>query len=384
MNKKTVIIHGGFHKTASSTIQHSLGDNRSDLETQGFLYPFFDMSGKEFFNRSLPISGLYMDEPEKFRQYWYHNQVDPVDTNEKQHEVFNKALDSGSSLILSDEFISNLDENILLKLKGDIVAKGYDVRFISYIREPLSLIISSTQQMARTGNRLKSKDFIKLKKTGKKIKKIQEAFGEAAEFHSFEKACKHKDGPAGYFFDLIGFKYKPEKIVRINEGVSAQAVNLLSYMNELQPLFIGDTINPVRRRFDNQFLLEMPGDKYSFTKEQVEKISDQVGAARAEIVSLLGEDFLPETATKLIDKVVWSEAQFLYLNKVRCELDLNVLIKIADFLNTLELSAPLLSMKCEFENYVGTRLRSELSSKRAEPLQRIICRVSHLIKKLKK
>lgn len=384
MNKKTVIIHGGFHKTASSTIQHSLGDNRNELKSQGFLYPIFKMSGKEFFNRSIPVSGLYMKKPETFRHFWYHNQVDPIEANEAQKEILDSALDSEENLILSDEFISNLDEVTLLRLKDDIISKGFDIRFISYIREPLSLMVSSTQQMARTGNKLKSESFSKLKKTGKKINKIQKAFGDYAEFYSFEKACAHKDGPAGFFFDLISFVYKPEKIARINEGISAQGVHLLSYINELQPLFIDNKINPVRRRFDTQLLLQMPGQKYAFTKDEVERISEQVNIARAEISSCLGDDFLPEVPNKVIDKVVWGKAQLAFLNEVRCELDINILAKISDFLNTIELVDQALEMRRDFENYVGSRINDELSSKKSEPFKRLVCQAKYLLKKLKK
>lgn len=384
MSKKTVIIHGGFHKTASSTIQHSLGDNRSELKKQGFSYPLFEVNKKEFFNRSLPASALFMDEPEKFRQYWYHNQVDAGATNKKQWEIIDKELECDSILVISDEFISSLDEESLFKVRESFESRGCDIRVINYVREPLSLIVSTTQQMARTGNRLNSRDFSKLKRSGKKIRKIQSALGVEAEFHSFERACQHKDGPAGYFFDLIGFKYQSENIVRVNEGISAQAVNLLSYINELQPLFIDESINPLRRRFDSQVLLEMPGDKYYFTEEQAERIKDEVNGARMEIKSLLGEDFFPEVKTKFIQNVTWNEEQLNYLNKARCELDLNLLIKIADYLADLKLDAELLALRGDFTNYVAHRLNAEKRTKKIEPIKRVRFLVGYVIAKLKK
>ena len=380
MNKKTVIIHGGFHKTASSTIQHSLGDNRSELKSQGFSYPFFSVDGKEFFNRSIPISGLYMSNPERFRQYWYHNQVDPVEVNGKQLDVLKTCLDANSDLIVSDEFISNLSENELHKLKEDIASKGFGIRFISYVREPLSLIVSSTQQMARTGVGVKSKDFKRLKGS----EKIKTVFGEAAEFYSFEKACNHKDGPAGFFFDLIGFSYQSESIVRINEGISAQAVNLLSYINQLQPLFMGDAINPIRRRFDIEVLLQMPGDKYTFTEQMLRNFKPQVEEARADICKLLGEGFLPNVTSKVVDEFIWDEKQLSFLDEVKSQLDLNILLKIGEYLNSLELDKSSTKMREDFILYVAGRVSSELNSHGVGLKTRILSLLKYVVYRLRK
>ena len=40
MAKKKIYLHIGFHKTASSTIQHCMAMNRDELSRQGYLYPF--------------------------------------------------------------------------------------------------------------------------------------------------------------------------------------------------------------------------------------------------------------------------------------------------------------------------------------------------------
>ena len=58
--EKLVVIHTGFHKTGSSSIQHSLAYNRELLAGRGYFYPEFIVNGVEFYNRSVPLYGFFV------------------------------------------------------------------------------------------------------------------------------------------------------------------------------------------------------------------------------------------------------------------------------------------------------------------------------------
>ncbi len=236
-DKKIAIIHCGFHKTASSSIQHTLAKNRELLMDNGWLYPKFYVEGKSFYNQSMPLYGYYCKHPENFKHYWYHNQL--------KHEVVNRQINSSLSdfvwnhpkIIFSDEFISVLDVLELYELKNNFQANGYEVRVISFVRDPVDLVKSTSQQRSKVEPVNEILNVARPKEQHEKIKKLRTVFRNSAEFYCFEKACNHNAGPAGFFFDLIGVSLDPQQTVRVNEGMSLQAVRLLSYINAQAPLF---------------------------------------------------------------------------------------------------------------------------------------------------
>jgi len=211
---KQVIIHTGFPKTASSSIQHSLVHNRNLLETHGFYYPDFIVEGKEFFNRSIPLSGYYMEHPETFKQYWLHNQISHQKVNGLIQNFLEQEIHQYNKLIFSDEFISALNRRSLGKLKRDFEAMGYGIRVISYVREPCNLLVSSVQQRSRTSNINKSLRNINTKASASSIRRLKRVFRGNAEFYSFEKTCQHDSDPVGFFFDLFQIKLAADGILK--------------------------------------------------------------------------------------------------------------------------------------------------------------------------
>lgn len=336
--EKIAVIHCGFHKTASSSIQYTLAKNRQLLQKNGWLYPKIRVGGKTFYNQSIPLYGYYCDRPENFKHYWYHNEVNHDVANA---EIGSKLADSvwkQPRLIFSDEFISGLDLRGLAALKADFQNHGYAIRVIAFVREPLDLVTSSIQQRARSGwvdNIVESIDpFVGIEK----IKNLTEVFGVDAEFYNFERACEHDAGPAGFFFDLIGVTLDPGRTVRVNDGMSLQAVRLLSHINSRTPLFSGQSsVHPLRSRRDIAVLTKLPGDKFQLTAEQTTKIRSATEQARSEMEELLGDDFFPEVRSRSESVFEWGAPQFDYLEKVFDDLDLHILLRICDFL--LELNA---------------------------------------------
>lgn len=333
MEKKQVIIHTGFHKTASSSIQHTLGRNRQWLLDNGCCYPEIKVDGTIFYNQSIPLYGLFTEKPQNFKHYWYHNQLD--------HDVANEAIDSAleellvkqRKILFSDEFVSTLKQQELKRMKNFFEQKGFDVRVISYIREPFNNLVSVAQQRAKAQNHIKSVlDSNYLDKFVKRIENIRAVFGKDAEFYSFEKACEHELGPVGFFLSLLGLTIESDRVLKVNESSSQQAIRLSSFITEKSPLYSSSsTVNPIRKKDDLLPIFSLPGDKFQLTKEEVDMAGPTVEYARGRISELLGEAFLPDLKIKFVENVDWNSNDLNNVIKLLPALDLHINIRIYDY-----------------------------------------------------
>ncbi|MCP4338161.1 MAG: hypothetical protein GY799_04590 [Desulfobulbaceae bacterium] len=336
---RIAIFHTGFHKTGSSSIQHSLAHNRSLLKAYGYHYPDICLKGKRFYNCSVPLYGRYCDKPETFKHYWYHNELDADFANGEIDKLFERELWREDKLIFSDEFISRLAPTELAYLRDDFKAHGYKVRVISYVREPFNLLVSSVQQRTRKQAIQRSLENSSiLDDYCQKMQKLIDLFQSDAEFYSFENACQHAAGPVGFFFDLIGIDLPVEKALRINEGMSAQATRLLSFVNDAAPMFVGErAVNPLRKKFDYLPLEKISGERFQLTVSELEQVKLDVLHARAAIAGKLGDDFLPPVDFSFCDSVDWGSRQLEYLLKISDSLDLQMLLRVHDYLASVEI-----------------------------------------------
>lgn len=330
---REVIIHAGFHKTASSSVQHSLARNRDLLEKSGFHFPDFEFSrGSRFYNQSIPLYGLFCSEPTAFRHYWYNNNLNPAQINTELMQYLRSILGKHDKLIFSDEFFSKLSTLEFKSAKELFESAGYRVRVISYVREPFSSLTSSAQQQSRAKS---INQVIQAPNDApQKIKNLTAVFGDNAEFYSFERACKHRAGPAGFFFSLLGIELESIQAVKVNEGGSMQAARLASFINETCPLFLSQSVlNPLRNRLDVIPLFEaIKGEKFSFIQSEMKFVVPHVEQARDEISDLLGDDFLPALDIgKIPEGVFWNVEQINTLAELSSKLDLNLMIRINDY-----------------------------------------------------
>ncbi len=306
--EKIAIIHTGFHKAGSSSLQHSLAHNRSLLEAHGYHYPDICLKGKRFYNCSVSLYGRYCDKPETFEHYWYYNELDADFANREIDKLFECKLWREDKLIFSDEFIPSLGPTELIRLRDDFIAHGYKIRVISYVREPFNRLVSSVQQRTRRQaiQRSLGNSSVVLIRYGQRIQKLIDLFQVDVEFYSFEHACQHAAGPVGFFFDLIGIDLPVEKTLRINEGMSAHAARLLSFINGAALMVVGErAINPLRKRLDYLLLEKIKGERFQLTFAELEQVKPQILRAREAVAEKLGDDFLPSVNYSYCDGVDW-------------------------------------------------------------------------------
>ena len=303
--KKQVIIHCGFHKTGTSSIQYTLGENRKELEKQGYIYPDFVFKNERFYNQSIPLFGYFTENPDRFDHYTFHHDFVPSEVNKKIKDWLEYKLADCNKVIFSDEFISSLSLAGLSKLKGVFERKGFDIRVIAFVRDPVSLATSQVQQ--RIAKKSIQRTLLTLGKTPgslEKIKKLTSVFGANVEFHCFEKACGFTSGPVGYFLNLLNIIDHSNMVFRkVNESRSSQAVRLVDYIQQ------NISLSPSVRKNLIQ-LLQIKGGKFALTSQEFKKTEAILVDEKKKISALLGEDFFIPTSSSLVsDDLVWNETQ---------------------------------------------------------------------------
>jgi hypothetical protein len=63
---KTIFLHIGVHKTASTTIQNTFYTEQAKLAEAGILYPEFRLGDIAISNHSIPFYSLLGEEPGKY------------------------------------------------------------------------------------------------------------------------------------------------------------------------------------------------------------------------------------------------------------------------------------------------------------------------------
>lgn len=138
--KRTLYLHIGQAKTASSTIQHFLLHNREALATEGFLFPVIEDSphalskDRPWANARLLYHALTSAIPESPKQVWERYYLPRIENSDAH------------SIILSDELFSFADASVLDAL--DLSA--FDVRIVVYIRPSVEYLASAWAQAVRS------------------------------------------------------------------------------------------------------------------------------------------------------------------------------------------------------------------------------------------
>ena len=339
---KQFIIHMGFHKTATTSIQTTCAVNKEKLEELGFYYPLFNLDHRVITNHSIPFYSLFTSEPDKYHMNvrW---KVDPGAANKQYEEQLNHILNQEyEKVLISGEDISKLCATELEKMRTKIQSYGYDIRVIVVVRPPLSSINSSIQEMVKNGYSLES---INLNHNNNgsqnkkesiivtKIKTIESVFPQV-EFFSFKNLCHHEYGPVGHFFEIIGVTdYSSLEFFRANDSMSEQATRLISFINKEQPLFISEKINPFRKDGDTVELHKLNGDKFQLNKNEFQKFRDGVDQVNQYLLNKFDASFCDQKPYFPLSEreINWSEQQFEQLKNIISEVDENIKMLAYDY-----------------------------------------------------
>lgn len=282
---KRFILHVGFHKTATSSIQQTLANNKKLLKSKGYYYPIFRRDSSEIINHSIPFYSAYCDQPELYHINIRHG-GDVRKINMSYIEQFDQVLKYDGNVIISGEDISVLPENTLIKIKDKILKAGFLLEVYCSIRRPYSLLCSELGEMIKNGTqRLDSITFPNRLGMVVKLKKV---FQSDIVFFSFEKDCE-TGSPVRSFLERLGLPCNDIVLSTSNEGFGNLSLRALAHINIKNPIIKNGVKNPNGRSF---FSAAIDDNKFLLTDSELSLVKDQLVNANEGYMELLGEDFI--------------------------------------------------------------------------------------------
>lgn len=207
-----IILHVGFHKTGSTSIQATLANSRAS----GFRY-----LTKKPANHSNLLSSAFrfpgVAEPS----------ASPDGIAEFRSLLHAAASDLGDgTLIVSGEVVSVFSEASLQALKAELSSLTSDISVIGYVRPVADYMSSQFQQDLK--NRFVPFDSIKTRPYRAQIEALDGVFGRenVCLVPSDREMLQHGDAVRD-FCDRIGFPIEPAAIRRNNESIGAEGIALL-------------------------------------------------------------------------------------------------------------------------------------------------------------
>lgn len=208
---KKVIIHAGFHKTGSSSIQSASYNNRDALNKYGILYPSFG-SGSKWINHSIPLSLIFMAENGKRNHSVSTLFSDSVTRSRMAVKFKNELLieieeNNFPNILLSAEDISVFHRSELKSLADFFIFNQYDTfEIIIYVRHPIKVALSDAQEWVRSGIKTFQEilDIGNLQQVKVKLDEIHSVFSkEVVIVRSFDKALENNCDIVVDFFNFL-------------------------------------------------------------------------------------------------------------------------------------------------------------------------------------
>lgn len=287
-----IIVHVGLHKTGTTTIQGILHAHREPLEREfGIKYPGIHS------NHSVVTFSLFSENPHQYQT----NVVGGIQTveaaashNEQLAAKLEKEIDEtrASRLLLSAEDVSSLSTEGLLRFREWLSRYTETVRLIAFIREPAAWTRSATEHLVRDGWTIGE---LSLEPPMQEIKcklgRIADVFGkQALAVMDFSQARRLPGGILGSFCGLLGSSplwVEEAQGIRDNVSCSQYAIELISALNRLRPLYADGQIGPMRIAGDIEGMMGIPGERFQLSPEVLQRIDE---AAR-EDVSWVKQEF---------------------------------------------------------------------------------------------
>lgn len=284
---RKLILHVGFHKTATSSIQQTLANNHDILANAGWFFPLFKFNAQQSLaNHSVPLFTLFTEHPEKYQGVIRLGVQDKVaETKNAWFTQLESMIANHNQVILSGEAVSMLSTSSLQKLKEYFIALGFKISVICSVRRPYSFLCSSIQQNIKGGIRGFKEGLFTSRI--KEIENLKLIFDDVI-FYNFEASCQSEGGPVLDFIRKVGVPTSEIKVTSTNEGIGNKTTRLYLAINERYPIIDKGKLNPKGRvkkviNFDN--------DKFLLTEPELQKVLPQLKVENKRMQNLLGDEF---------------------------------------------------------------------------------------------
>lgn len=291
--KKRIILHIGFPKTGTTTIQNFMYERRDILLKQRkILYPSLAP------NLTDALCTMFLKDPGKLITNKMKGLTEKADLDKlakKYQRTLERELSSTeyNTIFLSAEGVSNVDAEGISRLKkwGNKYADSWTV--IVYVRHPVSYTRSVIQQIMKGGETLENLyEKIPLPRYKGKLIKFINVFGkENINVFEFESAvrtnllhsfCRQMDLSDLVISDRQDFLDKRE-----NESMSMEAVLVLNRINHIRPVFINGKRNELRSNQELAQVQRIKGNKFFLPQ----KVEEAIKKEARDDIKWLNEEF---------------------------------------------------------------------------------------------
>ncbi len=293
---KRCILHLGMPKTASTSIQKTLMDNRFFLQNHGWEYPVFHCPehGHQFFLHNDPLCRIFMPE------HPFHV-LRPAQNKEINLEIQKRALRKAlleytrksDKIILSSEAL--LDLKPLTRIRNFFKKIDFVVEPIIYIRSPYSFRVSLYQSLLRFSQLQRSAIIEHLQQPiiKRRLSHALSVFGENTKIYPFNNLIQNNTEIVTHFFGNFLHEDIVDKldISRENESLSRHAVTLLEYIEEKSPLYKNNIQNKDRSHGDIHPLYSIQGEKFGFDQEKAEFFKDIIALENNWLNKQFGQEY---------------------------------------------------------------------------------------------
>jgi hypothetical protein len=332
---KTIYLHIGLHKTATSSIQEALGAAHSLLEKGGYLYPIFTKRDTIINNHSEVFYSMFFQKPETYHMnvlYGYNNPESVNELNLSYHNQLLRQLNGfqGDKMILSGEGISILWKKPLVNLRNylvEITNPEVRIEVILFCRHPVIWSRAQIQEVIKGGKNLEEAKKLNTKVILDNYQKKVMVFASIFTFESihvfrFEDAIQSEYGPVGAFLSGMGVDESFIKTLNLknefhNVSLSYEATTLLDAIYTETPYFIDNQANPELINFYPKIIHQIPGEKFFLKPNH----NHEIWQISKDDVNWLCKNFnLPaynySDKQKEDDTDKWSDVTLTYLQKI--------------------------------------------------------------------
>lgn len=266
------IIHIGMHKTGSTSIQESLRGFSDDK----FLYPVLGNAA----NHSLAIFSLFGTHGGRHHLH-RANGRDAAAVRAYNRAVeadLEKAIEEsrGRTLLISGEDISVLPRHDLEKLRDYFQARVDAVEIVGYVRSPAGFIASGFQERVKGGlEEWAGPEQI--------YRSYRDSFGRFDEVFGRENVRLWKFDPKAFpggcavqdFCSRLGIELPAERILRLNESLSRQAVALLYIYRKFGRKLGATTLLGAESQSLGKALSVLGEDKFRFSPDVIRPVLEK-------------------------------------------------------------------------------------------------------------
>ncbi|RLG10752.1 hypothetical protein DRN69_08610 [Candidatus Pacearchaeota archaeon] len=320
--KYTLILHVGMHKTGTSSIQQTLAKFYGQ-PTKEIVYFNFD----GIINHSCIVYPIFLENPYSYRDYGLMN-LSFMERHSSiqylQKTFFTTIKNQRRPIsIISGEDISLLSEKELENLKDFLQNFFHEIKVIAYVREPYSFLSSYFQEIVRGLGYKQFKLYSEWIDYKNIFIKFYNVFGEENVFlFRFDP----KRDVVLHFCQIFDIPIEPQQTLRIYEGCTKEAIQILYLYNKSLPDYKQNNIvlgwipskDSIKRRLVIRSIVEKIGKiKFRIHKHVLDPIVNEKTNEIEWIEERLKEPLIKEGELKhfLSKECVKSEIDLLNINK---------------------------------------------------------------------